>query len=214
MSYRVQWFADDPTAQSFLLEKSTDKGVSYTTLTTIAYDTTGVNYDPRLKVFFYVDAGGAAGHVYRLTVTGTQGVSPPSFIVVPMAAPDMCHIIGYVRSPFGEVDQSVKVDVFSFGSRGERWMKSPSGLLGINPEALGVTNAQKAVFPNADGMWEVLLVQGTYARIFIPEMSFEWTFLVPSVTGPVNIRDIAQLRGQERALYSEQTGDQPNFSES
>lgn len=60
---------------------------------------------------------------------------------------------------------------------------------------MGVRTEETTIYPNESGIWQVDLVQKSIARITISELQFDWAFEVPAKTGPVNIRDIPQLRG-------------------
>lgn len=183
---------------SFVLEKSVNKGASYTTLATIVFSTTGANYDSKSRRFFYTDSAGQAGAIYRITSVGTLGTSEPAFAITPPAAMLKCLIIGYVRDSYGNVDTNMRVLVSSYGTRGEAWAYNATGVVANEALAVGVPVDQSIIVqPNAEGIWRVELLRKTLARIQIPDLNFEWAFEVPDAQGPINIRDIPQLRGAD-----------------
>jgi len=198
MGITLNWGFDPSTAiTQFVLTKSTDKGKSYSALTTIAFDVTGAAFDAKKGLFFYTDAAGAPGHIYKLVAQGAAGDSSPSYIVAPADEPTTCLVIGYIRDGFGAVNENVKVNVSSYGNAQESWADNPNGLIAQNPRSLGIVAGERTVYPDSNGMWQVELIKNTRARIIIEEMNFDWTFKVPNDSGPVNITDIPQLRGQE-----------------
>jgi hypothetical protein len=208
MSNRLSWGWDTTqTVTGFTLTKSTNKGISFSALVTIPFDTVGANYDAREKKFFYVDNTGVPGDVYKVVAHGTFGVSTPAIIVAPPAAALTCTIIGYVLDLFGSVDERMRVIVDAYGSRGERWMQNPVGVVAQHPEAVAARVTSRVFTLDSAGMWQADLVRGSYARVQIPELQFTHVFEVPQEAGPVNIRDIPQLRGPELALFGESNGD-------
>lgn len=214
LSVKVYWAADDPSATSFQLDKSTDGGESYVALSTLGYNTRGPNYEAKTKRFFYDDTVGNPGDIYKLTVTGTYGTSEPLLIVAPPYEPAKCLVIGYIRDVFGGVDRQVTIIVEGTGSKGQRWAPGSGGVVSRNPEGIGLKMAQQRIFPDAAGMWQVELIRGTYARIQIPDLQFSFMFEVPSKAGPVNIRDIPELRGQALELFRGLDGEPLELPES
>lgn len=206
MSVTIFWLGNSVDT-SYALEKSTDKGISYTDVATVTFDVNGSHYDKQKKQFFYADDAGNPGDIYRITSTGAYGISKPTFVIAPPESPPTCVIIGYLMDVFGYVDQRVSVHVTAFGSPGEKWVQNPVGVVAQNTLATGLLGRSSVVNPTDGGIWQVELVQGAYARIEIPELDFSWTFEVPKQTGPLNIRDISQLRGQDLALFPEMLGE-------
>lgn len=207
MAATIYWDASDTTVTSFALSRSSDKGASYTAVATVAASTVGANYDARTKRYFYVDASAAAGDIFKLVATGTLGTSEPEFAIVPPGAAPRCRVIGYALTGFGEADVLLPVLVTLFGSRGESWNRSPSGVMAQHAEALHLVPSSRTVYPSTAGVWSVDLVRGALARVQIAQTGFSWVFRVPDVAGPVNIRDIPQARGQELVPYGELLGD-------
>jgi len=204
MSNTISWSYDPTvTITSFALQKSTDKGVTFAALATVAYDPSGANFSVATRKFFYVDAAGAAGDVYRVTSTGAFGVSGPAVAVAPPSEPDKCTIIGYALDGLGRARTDMAVTVTVYGTSGERWVKNPVGTVAHNPQALGMTFTQETVFTTDQGIWQVDLVQRALVRITIEELGYEKSFEVPGKTGPVNIRDVADYRGASHGgLYA------------
>jgi hypothetical protein len=206
MSNRLYWKPDPAVAiTSFVITRSTDLGQSFSALATVTYDLTGANYDKRTKRFFYDDASGSNGHVYRITAVGANGTSSPVFLVSPAVPPSTCTVIGYIMDTFVQVDTSVQIHVESYGR--PQWKKGTSTLVAQSAEALGVPTSQQMLHPNSEGVWQVSLMQGAYARVRIPSLQYDHAFLVPEKEGPVNIRDIPIVRQADlNGLYPDQSG--------
>jgi hypothetical protein len=207
MAATIYWDADDTTVTSYALSRSSDKGVTYSAVATVAASTVGANYDARSRRYFYTDASAAAGDIFKLVATGSLGTSEPEFAIVPPAAAPVCRIVGYALTGFGEADVLLPVLVTLFGSRGESWNRNPTGTMAQHAEALHLVPASRTVYPDLTGLWAVDVVRGALARVQIAQTGFSWVFRVPDVAGPVNIRDIPQARGQELAPYGELLGD-------
>jgi hypothetical protein len=198
MSVRISW-GFDPTVSitSFTLTKSTNNGITYAALASVDFDVNGANYDRPTRTFFYVDNAGAAGHVYKIVAEGALGSSEPVISVAPPNPPSKCLVIGYALDAFGQADEHLVVNVETAGRRGQHWLTNPTGLVANNREALGVVRSSCSVFPDANGMWQVSLLRGSYARVQIPALELDWAFEVPSLEGPVNVRDIPLLRSAD-----------------
>lgn len=215
MSNKIVWgFVTPPAIAHFSLIKSTDGGSTFNALGVVAFDVNGASYLPQTQQFFYVDAAGNPGDIYQVFAVGDDGTSPPVTVIAPPVRSALCTVIGYVKDPFGMVDQNTVINVNSMGSRGERWVASPAGLQGFAPMALAITPSLKRVYPDENGLWQVGLVYGAYTRIEIPSIEFSWTFEVPAKPGPINIRDIPQLRGEALGLFQQEDGERMRWSNS
>lgn len=213
MAVKVIWEFDPSVAvTSFTLDKSVDQGTSYTFLATVTFDINGANFDRAEKHFFYNDAAGAPGHIYRITATGAFGTSLPSYMVAPADPPGLCVVIGYARNAFGEVDVGMQVFVESWGERGTGWASNPAGVVGNNAQSLAVISSTRTTYPDANGLWQVELIRKAYARVRIPALELDWAFEVPDKTGPVNIRDLPLVRqGDVNGTFPEMTGVAPRI---
>lgn len=196
MSNTIVWNYDPAvTITSFALEKSVDKGLTFAALATVVFNLTGANYDQVNKRFFYLDGAGNPGDVYRVTSTGAFGVSGPTIAVAPPAQPALCTVIGYVLDGLGRPRTDVRVEVHAYGVGGERWTRNHAGVVAQNPAAVGIVATAETVYPDAAGVWQVSLLQKALVRIEIAELGLSWAFEVPAKVGPVNVRDLPQLRG-------------------
>lgn len=215
MANHITWAFDSSAAiTSFVLTKSTDKGSSYVALATVTFDVsaTAPNYLPATKEFFYDDAAGNPGDIYSVTAVGALGTSEAVLGVAPPVAPGTCLVLGYLRDAAGFVDPTSPIYVEAAGSRGEGWVVNPSGIVSQNPEALGIARDSSTTYCDTSGMWLVRLVRRCVARIRVPAQDFVWTFLVPDESGPVNIRDIKQLRpGDYYGIFPALDGDSPGI---
>ena len=215
MSNKVYWNYD-PSASitSFTVKRSADMGLTFVLLSTIVFDTNGANFDKQSKRFFYFDGTGAAGNIYAIGSTGTLGTSPDSYVIAPPADPSLCTVIGYARDAFGYADPELSIHVQAFGTPGERWVQNPAGIVSQHGQALGVIGRKVIINPDANGIWQIGLIRKIYARVEIPALDFSWAFEVPDKPGPINIRDIPQLRGQALSLFSDTAGNRLVMPES
>lgn len=200
---------------SFTIVKSTDMGITFAFLATVDFDTSSgaPNYLPGTKQFFYNDSSGNPGDMYQITASGDNGTSAASLVVTPPASIPLCTIFGYQVDGFGNPGTAI-VTCRSIGSKGERWAKTVPGMDAFSTQALGVVAASAEVFTDSNGIWQVSLVQGSYAQIEIPAINFTWTFEVPAKSGPINIRDIPTLRGEALGLFGPEYGERNRFPSS
>jgi hypothetical protein len=207
-------YVASPAVTSWVITKSTDGGSTFSALATVAFSVTGANFNPQTQQFFYADAAGNPGDIYEVVAVGSAGTSLPVMLIAPPAAPQLCKVIGYLKDPFGGVDQNTVINVNSMGTKGERWVPSTAGLLSQAPMGLAVTPSHRRVYPDANGMWQVSLVYGAYCRVEIPSIDFSWTFEVPAKAGPINIRDLPQLRGEALGLFQQEDGERMGWPNS
>jgi hypothetical protein len=220
MSVTLSWQADNtpntPAITQFNVLLSTDLGATFTLLASVPFNTarSNSNYNQQTRQFSYLDSTGNPGNIYQIISVGSNGNSAPVFAIAPPILYSKCAIIGFLVDPFGDADPTQPVKVSSFGSRGERWTKNQPGIVAQQPFALGIIETSKTVYPDATGLWSVELLQSTYAKIEIPCLNYVSVFEVPAVSGPINVRDIPTLRGEESGLFPNQVGDRPAWPES
>lgn len=194
MTVKVSWMADtDDSVTSYEVFRSQDKGLTYSSIAVVPFDTQGTDYDKTTKRFFVNDSTGQAGDVYMITATGLYGTSEPTIVIAPPAVPAKCLVVGYVRDAHGRVDRNWTVRVSTAAQRGENWLAG-GGVVGQHPLSVGVVASDTTVHPDENGFWSVELLQDAIARISIPVLDLDWAFRVPKKNGPVNIRDIPQVR--------------------
>ncbi len=205
---RVSWDYDSSVAvTSFGVYKSSNKGLTYTLISTVTFAVNGANYNRVDRAFFYDDLTGAAGDIYKIVANGVNGTSASAFGIAPAVELARCLIIGYARDGFGDVDPYMDVLVETYGNRGEHWVQNSGGVIAQHAQAIGVSSGARTLHPDVNGMWSVELIQKTFARIRIPALEFDWAFEVPDKEGPVNIRDVALLRqGDYYGTSPEQVG--------
>lgn len=202
---KIYWTHDTSvTVTEFTVQRSTDGGLTYTLVSTIAFSYSGANYDKTRRAFFYDDAGATPGYVYRIVATGPTGSSPPAIVVVPPNKPDTCTIIGYLYSPTGEPMKGTVVRVQTFGQKSGTWFPNHDGVFSRANNAVGLSLFDLEATVDENGMWSIALVQGIEARITIPDQRIDLAFRVPEEDGPINVRDIVPLQG---AQHYEQWGE-------
>jgi hypothetical protein len=104
-------------------------------------------------------------------------------------APTLCRIYGYLMSMTGTVSDSYSVHVEGKGSGTNAYV---TGAGGIDPEAQGVAQDSKTVYPNkSTGIWQIDLVRGCYVRVRIDAQRIDRSFRVPD-TAVINFMDIIQ----------------------
>lgn len=217
MSNTIVWQFDlTVVITSFTLKKSTDQGQSFAALTSVAFNTArgAANWDDANKRFTYTDGTGNPGDVYQVIAIGANGTSMPALIVAPPTPPATCLVIGYVLDAFGAVDAQIPIVVTTVGTRGEQWGQNTAGIVAQNPMSVGMVGSNRTIYPDRNGMWKIALVQKTYARIVCAAIGLDWSFEVPVKAGPVNVRDIPQLRGQALSVFGDMNGSRNSFPNS
>lgn len=205
---RLVWNPDPAIAiTSFSLYRSDDKGRTYSLLATIAANYSGANYDKQNKRFFYEDAATSHGSIYKITVTGPSGTSDPAYLIAPPDSIPKCVIIGYIADAHGRPVAGEQVSVEAAGTKGSTWMRNPDGLVAENPEAQGVQIGRQTVYTDENGVWQVTVARKSIIRVNIPSLRVEKMMEVPDLEGPINFRDIIEVRGGSfRGIFDEQTG--------
>ena len=200
MSYKVSWRQESGAVSptGFLVERSDDNGRTYSTLTTVTNEAGSANYNKLTRRWFYSDAAGSPGSVYRVTALSGSGNSSPSFTIAPPAAPPSCLLVGYLVSPSGTGAATSHVYI---SAESRQTLKSTSGVVGYGPTSLGVTKETISVLPSPAGVWQAQVVRGALVRISIPSAEFEKIVVVPDEAGPVNVAELPSAAERAFALF-------------
>jgi hypothetical protein len=106
-----------------------------------------------------------------------------------------CLLYGYLKSVSGEVDRELEIYVDGVGSGNTAFTNASSTPSGVDKRSIGVSDRRLVLLPNDDGYWEVLLVIGATVRVYIPSISFDKTFRIPSQES-LNLKDVLPDPGQ------------------
>jgi hypothetical protein len=135
---------------------------------------------------------------HTITVANTPGVTQSFDLVgdrltiATPVTPTLCRIYGYLMSMTGTVSDSYAVHVDGKGGGSNAYV---TGSGGIDPEAQGVAQDSKTVYPDKiTGIWQIDLVRGCYVRIRIDAQRIDRSFRVPD-TAVINFMDINQADG-------------------
>lgn len=179
MAYTLRWYPIIG-ATSYDIEKSVDKGASWSALATVAHDKSGANWSVPRQDFFYIDAAGASGHSYRQNWTDGSEVSKFTYTVAPPPPPELMVLTGLV---YGENAAEVRV----------LYLNGPQELLGgygYNPVAPGVIG-DKSTRTSAEGLWQMEVYQGSRIRLMIPSTRFVHEYILPTGSpGPFALTDL------------------------
>jgi len=196
VSITVSWTFDPSVPiTEFELSKSAD-GETWASLATIAYSLSGPNYNRNKKAFEYVDVSGSPGEVYKIVSIGDNGTSEPTYLIAGGYNLEKCTVVGYLVDTVGGVDTDTPIRVSSAPVDESRWLHNDGGVFSQNSSSVGVLSHYTTVYPNAEGIWQVTLIQGTVALVEIPSLQYQHAFEVPKKS-LVNIRDIPQIRGRD-----------------
>lgn len=194
MAVTIHWYHDTAHAiESFTIQRSIDGGRTFAALAVVVFDLNGANYDRATNRFRYRDLTGAPGYVYSVVVTGELGLSDPAFVVAPPAPAPLCTVIGYTSHVGGARQKGLPVVVEYLGDRQDQRSVEMAGTIGMNKQAV-VVGGTAQTQTDANGMWSIDLVQGARVLLTLPGV-YSHAFTVPKARGPVNVRDLPQIRG-------------------
>jgi hypothetical protein len=173
------WWKSLYSVVSYLIEKSVDKGISFSTVATVvgtpAYD--NINWDIPSQKFFYVDTNVIEETVYRIrgSFVGDIYTDYEYVYVVPVAI--TCNIFGNISSLDGKIlsesDRSVIIESIKMGSdSGEK---------------------PKVVKASSEGYWQVALVAGSHMKITIPCIRDSIYVKIPDNPGLYNYLDLPRI---------------------
>jgi hypothetical protein len=202
-----KWSSDAPITDFFVEKKAllTDE---FSTVSTIPFDINGINTVPSTsgpRMFFYDDASGEPGSIYRVSVLGDSGASPSCFAIAPSEDIPVCYIHGYITSAEGEKGAGTEIHVSVLAQKKANWIQSPGGTVAQNADAILVIPGARVLTSEADGQWGISLPQGAVAQVSVPSVGFSVAFNVPMEEGPVNIRDVQPLRQGTREGFWDQS---------
>lgn len=179
MAYTLQWFPVIG-ATSYRIEKSTDKGASWALLATVPHDKLGANWSAAAQEFFYVDATGNSGDVFRRDWTDGVTTSKFDYTIVPPPPPELLVLTGVV---YGEHAAEVRIVYLS----GPEEVVGGYGYNPPAPDAIG----EKVTRTSSEGLWQVEVYQGARVRVMVPSTRFVHEYILPTGSpGPYAITDL------------------------
>lgn len=177
---------------SFVIEKSTDRGVTFELVQTIDADVTDTAvYDPAGRVYFWEDPDPVPGEIVRIAAENDIGVGAYSYSHTPALPPAMCNIYGTIIDPIGGrpvAAATVRVLIFS------------APLATTPPSTLLKQASTQQLLTDHLGRWSVSVMHGAVVDIDIPATSTSYTIRVPPLD-VLAFADAALYRtGQARQL--------------
>ena len=200
MKFTIIWDGQDDTADSYIVDRSVDGGLTYASLINIPRDPSSGFFNPNDSTYRVDDNSSAPGFIYRVFASGDAGLSEPVIVVVPPSEPLFCTVVGYVMDPFGAVDPTTEVRITYDPENGDT-TTAAGGEIGNQAPRVVRTAGDRVFYPNSSGYWEAQLLQGTRVRIEIPDGQYTNVFVVPFEAGPVNVMNIGSLGGKQLSLY-------------
>lgn len=175
---------------SYVLERSVDKGLTFTNVTTIPHNFSGPNYDATSGSFFYTDGSPTLGEIIRLYGTNADGAGEPAYIGGEVASSPKCHIYGVVLNGLtGAPHKDVRVDITPLETHTATTLIEVGGVAAINSYTALGTKCTTTLYTNNQGQWAIDLVRGISVRVDIPQVGFIREFKVPLDRDVLNIVD-------------------------
>jgi hypothetical protein len=169
----------------YLLERSVDGGLSWTTITTIAHTIPGPDYETDTGLFKYVDAGTVAGEIVRIQAVDSGDSTRDSNYKFSSAAPGQpatVHLFGVVNDAItGEVRDGVPVYISPVPAEASTFVPSegaanPSSITGR--PVLGMKRPV-VMYTDDNGCWSIDILRGVPVELRIPSVGFTLAFRTP-----------------------------------
>jgi hypothetical protein len=175
VSERALWTAnDDGLTTAYQLWKSPDNIAPFVLVTTIVHNKADLSvYLPETNQFFFDDVGGLDTDYYKVRATDGVNFSPFSAARRPdPVRPPTCIVYGKLLDLDGVPMEGVEILFHVVTTE-----KFKSGQFVGNTE---VNAAETPAFADADGDWEIELMQGADVQINIPASNLVKRFIVPA----------------------------------
>lgn len=188
---QLTWLPLTPAAppSSYEVSKSTDMGRTFTLLDTLTHDLLDtVVFDQLRQVFFYTDATGASGDVYRVVANYGATQNRPAFAVVSVFPP-VCTVFGYVfavdGSALAEDDREVSLTYV-----GTPYLEV-ADTAGVQAAVANVVKGVTRSSVNTQGVWQLRGLQG--AVVDVRTVTGTRRVRLPMAEGPYNLADLPAL---------------------
>jgi hypothetical protein len=167
-------------ADSYRVERSSDVGLTWSTVATIDNDATDASvFDAGRHRYYWVDAGAGDGQILRLVpLLGGDQVETYDWAYVygpPLPVPT-CNIFGIVLARDGTPQPNVEVTITPEGRS-----TMPTGAPGVLTAMTAVSSKPSRTVTDAEGRWQVTVAAGVRVRISIPAASVNQVIRVPRV---------------------------------
>lgn len=177
---------------SFVLERSSNAGETWSAIATVTADTTDpLVYDAAADRFFYVDGASVSGEIVRIAAVNSEGTSAWSYHYPPPAPARTCNVYGVVLDPASNrpwPGLPVIVEVLTAGNAAQ---VENSSTPARNRESAVVAARRLSVFTDDSGRWKVDLVVDMPVRVTIPKANLAQAFRVPDLS-VLNFRDASR----------------------
>ena len=172
----------------YRLQKSVDKGLTFTLVTTLDNDTESANYDADIGEFFYEDNDPQPGEILRVRAERGGYVGPWAFVFCPVNPPAMCLLYGSVVDSMSGQPLGKTSVIFSTLKPPE---VSDAQMPSVSTNSLYALKTDVTRTTDVQGFISLKIIQGTVTKIHIPELGFTSVFRVPEAD-VLNITDIRQ----------------------
>lgn len=184
---------------TYVLEKSTDNGLTWVALTTVTHDYTGPDYDSSTGLFSFDDITPVLGELVRIYGQNAEGNGHAEVIHGPLVANPTCRLYGIVaHTVTGEPSEGIEVRVRPLSRRTKSTLIPNAGVPAVNnPSTLGGDRVFRT-FTDEKGAWHFDLVRGIAVVCTVPSTGFQQDFYVPDDRDVLNITDTHIYRASTR----------------
>lgn len=181
----------------YRLERSTDLGLTWTTIATITHDETGADYDSSNSTFFYVDGASVAGELVRIIAVNAEGDSPPVTSHGTPSITAMIHLWGQViNATTGQPLKGVQVRVRPLFQTSSTFLPSVGDpeVPSIQAEPLMGFKREEILFTDDKGAWSIDTLRDLPLEVEIPKVQYSLKFRTPIDRDTLNLRDATAYR--------------------
>lgn len=196
---KYTWKPSTTGTTTYILEKSTNHGLTWAALASITHDYTGANYDSSVGRFFFDDITPVVGELVRIYGQSVEGDGPAAILHGPLVANPTCHLYGVIiHTVTGEPSEGAEVRVSPLSDRRKSTLIANAGIPAANnPSTLGGDRVFRT-FTDAEGQWKFDLLRGIAVECVVPSTGFRQSLYVPDDRDVLNIADAHMYRSGTR----------------
>lgn len=194
-TYTWEPSSDSPLPTDYLLERSTDNGLSWSSIVTIPHVVPGVDYDTETGLFTYTDGAPVAGEIVRIQSVDSGDSTRDSsyrFRHGAPAEPQKVHLFGVVvDSLTGESCPNVEVRICPIPESSSTFVPSEGTSAPPSVRGQGLLGFKRVerVFTDDSGNWSVDVLGDFPLEVQIPTVGFTLAFRTPRDRDTLNVVD-------------------------